>query len=30
LKAVRKKKKIAYKGKLIKIIADFSMESLKA
>jgi hypothetical protein len=30
LKAVRKKKQITYKGKPIKIIADFSMETLKA
>jgi hypothetical protein len=30
LKAVRKKKQITYKGKPIKIAADFSMETLKA
>jgi hypothetical protein len=30
LKAVRKKKQIAYKGKPIKIMADFSTETLKA
>jgi hypothetical protein len=30
LKAVREKKQITYKGKLIKITADFSMETLKA
>jgi hypothetical protein len=30
LKAIREKKKITYKGKPIKIIADFLMESLKA
>jgi hypothetical protein len=30
LKAVREKKQITYKGQLIKIIADFSMETLKA
>jgi hypothetical protein len=30
LKAVREKKQITYKGKPIKIIADFSMENLKA
>jgi hypothetical protein len=30
LKAVREKKQIAYKGKLIKITADFPMETLKA
>jgi hypothetical protein len=30
LKAVREKKQIMYKGKLIKIAADFSMEILKA
>jgi hypothetical protein len=30
LKAVREKKQITYKGKPIKIIADFSMETLKA
>jgi hypothetical protein len=30
LKAVREKKQIMYKGKLIKITADFSMETLKA
>jgi ribonucleotide monophosphatase NagD (HAD superfamily) len=30
LKAVKKKKHITYKGKPIKIIADFSMEKLKA
>jgi hypothetical protein len=30
LKAVREKKQIAYKGKPIKITADFSMEILKA
>jgi hypothetical protein len=29
LKAVREKKLIAYKGKLIKITADFTMENLK-
>jgi hypothetical protein len=29
LKAVREKKQITYKGKPIKIIADFSMETLK-
>jgi hypothetical protein len=28
LKAVKEKKQITYKGKLIKIIADFSMETL--
>jgi tRNA A37 threonylcarbamoyladenosine dehydratase len=30
LKAVRQKKKITYKGKPIKITADFSTETLKA
>jgi hypothetical protein len=30
LKAVREKKQIIYKGKPIKIIADFSTETLKA
>jgi vacuolar-type H+-ATPase catalytic subunit A/Vma1 len=30
LKVVREKKQITYKGKLIKITADFSMEILKA
>jgi hypothetical protein len=30
LKAVREKKQITYKGKPIKIIADFSMETSKA
>jgi hypothetical protein len=30
LKAVRKKKQITYKGKPIKITADFSMETLKS
>jgi hypothetical protein len=30
LKAVREKKQITYKGKLIKITTDFSMETLKA
>jgi hypothetical protein len=30
LKAVREKKKITYKGKPIKITADFSMETIKA
>jgi hypothetical protein len=30
LKAIRQKKQITYKGKSIKIIADFSMETLKA
>jgi hypothetical protein len=30
LKAVRKKKQITYKGKPIKITADFSMETFKA
>jgi hypothetical protein len=30
LKAVREKKQITYKGKLIKIAADFSTEILKA
>jgi hypothetical protein len=30
LKAVREKKQIAYKGKPIKITADFSRENLKA
>jgi hypothetical protein len=30
LKAVREKKQITYKCKPIKIIADFSMEALKA
>jgi hypothetical protein len=30
LKAVREKKQIIYKGKLIKITADFSKETLKA
>jgi hypothetical protein len=30
LKTVREKKEITYKGKLIKITADFSMESFKA
>jgi hypothetical protein len=29
-KAVREKKQITYKGKLIKITADFSTETLKA
>jgi hypothetical protein len=30
LKAVREKKQIMYKGKPIKMTADFSMETLKA
>jgi hypothetical protein len=30
LKAVREKKQITYKGKCIKITADFSTEKLKA
>jgi hypothetical protein len=30
LKAVREKKQITYKGKPIKITADFSIETLKA
>jgi hypothetical protein len=30
LKAVRQKRQITYKGKPIKITADFSMETLKA
>jgi hypothetical protein len=30
LKDVREKKQITYKGKLIKITADFPMETLKA
>jgi hypothetical protein len=30
LKAVREKKQVIYKGKPIKIIADFSTETLKA
>jgi hypothetical protein len=30
LKAVREKKQITYKGKPIKITADFSKETLKA
>jgi hypothetical protein len=30
LKVVREKKQITYKGKSIKITADFSMETLKA
>jgi hypothetical protein len=30
LKAVREKKQITYKGKCIKITADFSTETLKA
>jgi hypothetical protein len=30
LKAIREKKQIMYKGKPIKITADFSMETLKA
>jgi hypothetical protein len=30
LKAVREKQQITYKGKLIKITADFSMETLKS
>jgi hypothetical protein len=30
LKAVREKKQLIYKGKPIKITADFSMETLKA
>jgi ribosomal protein L39E len=30
LKAVREKKQVTYKGKPIKITADFSMETLKA
>jgi hypothetical protein len=30
LKAVREKKQITYKGKPIKITADFSTETLKA
>jgi hypothetical protein len=30
LKAVREKKQVTYKGKPIKITADFSMENLKA
>jgi hypothetical protein len=29
LKAVKEKKQIPYKGKPIKVIADFSMETLK-
>jgi hypothetical protein len=29
LKAVRERKQITYKGKLIKITADFSTETLK-
>jgi hypothetical protein len=29
LKAIREKKQITYKGKSIKITADFSMETLK-
>jgi hypothetical protein len=29
LKAVREKKQITYKGRLTKITADFSMETLK-
>jgi hypothetical protein len=29
LKAIREKKQIIYKGKSIKIMADFSMETLK-
>jgi hypothetical protein len=29
LKAVREKKQVTYKGKPIKITADFSMEALK-
>jgi hypothetical protein len=30
LKAVRQKKQVTYKGKAIKITADFSTETLKA
>jgi hypothetical protein len=30
LKAIREKSQIIYKGKPIKIIADFSIETLKA
>jgi hypothetical protein len=30
LKAVREREKITYKGKSIKVIADFSTETLKA
>jgi hypothetical protein len=30
LKAVREKKQVTYKGKTIKITADFSTETLKA
>jgi hypothetical protein len=30
LKIIREKKQITYKGKPIKITADFSMETLKA
>jgi hypothetical protein len=30
LKAVREKNQIMYKGKLIKVAADFSTETLKA
>jgi hypothetical protein len=30
MKAVREKKQITYKGKIIKITADFSMEMLKS
>jgi hypothetical protein len=30
LKAVREKKQVTYKGKVINITADFSMETLKA
>jgi hypothetical protein len=30
LKAVREKKQMTYKGKSIKITADFPMETLKA
>jgi hypothetical protein len=30
LKAIRQKKQIIYKGKPIKIIADFSTETIKA
>jgi hypothetical protein len=30
LKGTREKKQVTYKGKLIRIIADFSKETLKA
>jgi hypothetical protein len=30
LKAVREKKQVTYKGKLIKLTVDFSTETLKA